>query len=45
MGFMTYNDAKAWAWAVSNSTRTNYTIISLTDIKTNKELDFTPVGS
>ena len=45
MGFMTYNDAKVWAWAVSNSTRTNYTIISLTDIKTNKELDFTPVGS
>lgn len=44
MGFMTRNDAKAWAAEVSNSTHTNYTVVSLTDIKTGENLDFTPVG-
>jgi hypothetical protein len=45
MGFMTYKDAITWAQSVSDSTHTNYTVISLTDIKTGKNLDFTTVGS
>ena len=44
MGFMTIEDATIWAGAVSNSPRTDYTIVSLTDIKTGQNLDFTPVG-
>ena len=40
MGFMTQKDAKAWARSVSNSTHTNYTIISLIDIKTDENIDF-----
>jgi trehalose-6-phosphate synthase len=40
MGFMTQKDAKAWASAVSNSTHTNYTVVSLTDIKTGENLNF-----
>ena len=40
MGFMTEKDAKTWANAVSNSTRTNYIVLKLTNIKTNEILDF-----
>ena len=40
MGFMTQKDAKTWANAVTNSPRTDYTVVSLTDIKTGEKLDF-----
>ena len=40
MGFMTQKDAKAWSNAVSNSPRTEYTVVSLTDLKTGETLDF-----
>ena len=40
MGFMTQKDAKTWACAVSNSPRTDYTVVSLTDIKTGENIDF-----
>lgn len=38
MGFMSQKDAITWASSVSNSPRTNYTVIEMKDIKTGEVL-------
>jgi hypothetical protein len=40
MGFITMADAKAWAWSVSSSVRTNYTITKLVNHKTGEDINF-----
>lgn len=40
IGFLTKQDARAWAASTSDSPYTNYIILSMTDIKTGEKINF-----
>ena len=40
MGFITLADAKAWAYTVSSSVRTNYKIVKMVNLKSGEDINF-----